>query len=247
MEKKIILWGYTAVGKTSLLATYFNYESLDQRKWIKEDLDIYEHNDLKSLQRVMQRLRLSQHTKATVSTKESVYNIPTKHNGIVSFTDVKGEATNRPDDDELKAFKDSDAILCFMEWPTPENYNIQLGVIEFMRPFFNNRPCGLVITKAEQHMTKDDNRWQGGAKWLKFNNQWNQATSKFFGNNFWPATAFGYSQIADGIGCFDGHPACIRNEFGDYMPYFDRRDEQFVQDVVSRPFNTILEKLGVLN
>ncbi|MCP4347967.1 MAG: hypothetical protein GY795_20885 [Desulfobacterales bacterium] len=214
MSKKIVLWGHTDVGKTALLATYFEYES-KRKKWIG-DVTLEYFPQVRKLESNMERLRLHHQITPTASTSDSMYSFPTKLSEELTFVDIKGgdsdlhQLPSEKDGAIKQAIEEADAFLFVCEWPTHANKVLMQAAIQRILLFVRSKPKGLVITKAEQYMAPDDSRWEGGEGWLKFDDNWNQFASEF-GDNFWPVTTFGYCKTTEQTGGLEGHPACVLN------------------------------------
>lgn len=245
MAKRVVLWGHTEVGKTTILATYLEYVLSESKSWLGE-LSFEHENQIMTFRNVIKELRVHHLTQATSSTNEATITLPTHDSDELIFIDVKGGNTENMTEVERNAIKHADGILFFSDWPTEHDRQEMQFVIENILYLVPSICKGLVITKAEQHMDMSDGRWQGGENWLTGDANWLRFTAKF-GNYFWPTTAFGYCEAQNrDSGSLHGYPACILNEFGEFLPYFKGRDEEFVHNVVSKPFDTILKEIGVI-
>lgn len=229
-HKNILLWGYTQVGKTTLLSTAF-YSDPSRLQVIDRKASASAISQ--TLFRTWKRLQVGE---LTDTTSAEFINLPLQtHNGHqVSIHDVKGHIIGQIDRADISdRVSNVDAVLFVIEWGA-KDLNRQMEAIDGAWPFCSELPKSLVLTKCELALTIDDPAWKRAPGWWQEHQVWRNHKDLLsrFQEAVWPCSAYGYNQQT-------GHPAVILGEYGQVFPY------RIKPIGVAEPFEYVLSKLGL--
>jgi hypothetical protein len=232
IEKTLLLWGDTQVGKTALLTMALFSEE-------KEDFGVIDReassDDLcTTLLPVYKRMKSNSWVLPTTEDNIDI-DLTTYNKNRLRIRDIKGYNIRRVDKGEIREYvKKADGILFVIEWKS-KDINNQMLAIEGSWDLVEKKPHGLVFTKCERDFPAEDKRWDGQPNdWWKSDTQLlNYKILDRFGEAVWPTSAFGYSLET-------GFPAIIIGEFGQMIPYWPNPKG------VSKPFAWIIKKIGIV-
>lgn len=213
---RILLWGDTQTGKTSLVASAFHAEAgrphgIDH---IRSEAEV---------QRVLwqnwESLRLGRHVGATAFDTPPIHihvNLVDDRGERVVIEDIPGGMVRDiPKEDVQQRLASADAYLVFVEWESrhcARQFNAVLGAREILR----GKPSALVFTKCDRRLSFDDPLWRRRGPWWQ-DVPWlrdpviQQAIDPFDGS-VWLSSAVGYHDHS-------GEPAVLLGEFGDLIPW----------------------------
>lgn len=230
-EAELLLWGYTSVGKTALLATalYSNNRSLLPIDWSNADATPNSH--LRALQEHWNRLSRNQMTDGTF--ERYAFTLALQNQNVLKIHDVRGGGAVDPFLDEFFQGADEHKGVLFVIGWDGRDIGSQILAINNGLVRCDKFKIGLAITKCESALQRDDPAWTGVPGWWRQHACWlkYEETLNRFGGQIWATSAFGYDA--------DGRPACILGEYGQVMPFNIRPQN------VAVPFASFLKVLGL--
>ena len=213
--KKILLWGDTQVGKTSLLASSFNgnqgqkfQDELPKIDMSKSFDDITRH-----LLPAWQKLSQGCHTEGTTTMIPLAFETYSGNQFIIQ--DIKGgDVHSFQNNPEMAAgLKNASCILFLVEWDAV-HFRKQFNAIESVFPFFSDsKSFGLIFTKADRGLAFESEDWNAPRGWWK-KHSWLQGQEGFlerFEDNIWPISCYGFQD--------DGRVSVTIGECGLLIPY----------------------------
>lgn len=227
--KKLLLWGETQVGKTTLLASGL-LSRTDELPGVDWEASI------ESVEGVLRErwLRLCKNMPILGTAWREDVQLTFKNGEQLVVSDVQGGMTGETHQPDVqKLLKEADGILVVMEWQ-PQNLASQMNAVEVATGLFANRVLGLAFTKCERAFSAGDPCWSNSSEdwWRKKHEyeRYDHILSRF-GSAVWPTSAFGYDD--------DHRPACVLGEFGQVLPY------QVEPRNVRLPFELFFRELGL--
>ena len=178
-----------------------------------------------------QRLKENQLTVSTLDSQD--YDLVTTSNWQLKITDIPGGISRDFKDDDVKAKLDSaDAVLFFVEWLALD-LSSQIGAIDRALNRCAQLPCGLVFTKSEAGLEKDDPAWDSPTTCWRDNDNLRESGGvvEKFGEAVWLTSSFGYNAVYG--------PAFVLGEFGQLLPFNPRPIN------VCAPFKWALSRIGI--
>jgi hypothetical protein len=228
-EHKLLLWGDSQVGKTSLIAAAFFSQDSDPRL---AAIDFEGARASKTGAVLFESWRELRSNRLVSPTVEPIVDLrlPLTTGGSLVVRDIKGGTTQQEDVNQIR--QDASAIFFLLEWAA-KDLNAQLLAMENLLSFTERIVRAVVFTKCEQGLTWNDRRWLGETDWWRTAPEWDAFAMKIgrFKKVF-PTSAYGY---------LDGgpRPAVILGEFGQVLPFMIRPKG------VVEPFAWLLEALGI--
>ena len=228
-EVRVLVWGDTSVGKTTLLATFLFQGELRDR-WLDRQRSA-KLAGYRELIEVWKRIERGLPTTPTV--EELTVRVVATNGSEVEFVDVVGGETTR-----LPADYEADGVLFLIDLNrlTTGNGMLSLQMAE-ATGLAQGKPAGLVVMKADQVLSKHDPAWDAGRGWWESHLPTEDLTAtqlrllRSFDDRVWPVSAFGYDGIL---------PAVLWSEFGHFLPHRTSPRN------VDQPFASILDRLGLL-
>ena len=238
--KQLLLWGDSAVGKTTLLASYL-FGCEDHTLWINQNATSQvcpdDKEGYKLLANNWRKTCCGVATPATGQSKVDI-RIITSNKAEVHFIDVQGELTRENNSVLLNGGLKPDGILCLIDRDR-QRLRGSLDSLEVARHHGLSQgiETGVVITKADQFLEEDDPAWDAALGWwedaLRDDDSELRSLLARYGERVWPVSAYGF--------CEDGMPAVIWSEFGQILPY------RVAPHQVHRPFEHMLRGWEVLS
>lgn len=225
----LLLWAYTQVGKTALLATVFYGANgkllprVDRKRSARALTDtLFEH---------WHRLQTGRPVVATAN-EETALDLITAMGAPFRITDIKGLQTLAMQDAAMARLEQAGGVLFLLELDRGR-LGQQLTAIQAAIQHIGDRPRGIVFTKCERSLHASDPAWFARPGW------WRQKTPRELegvlegmGDAVWPTSAYGFDAET-------GFPACIPGEFGDLLPWRPSPKN------VDLPFEWMLDEMDV--
>lgn len=229
MNKTILLWGDTQVGKTAFLSSAF-FAPKHQFDWLDEAQSQTALNA--TLFRHWQRLRKGLPVEPTAHELINL-DLVLRDGGNLSVRDMQGGLTQKLDNISLieRVLDGVDAFLFLIEW-NARNLEKQMVALEGVIGHCGDRPKGLAFTKCELDLEPYDAAWRGKPGWWRSAahlSMYRQLLERFE-ENVWACSSFGYH--AD-----TGMPAVTIGEFAELIPI------QINPKGTDLPLNHLFERL----
>jgi hypothetical protein len=227
-EGRLLLWGETQVGKTTLLAAGLlaNPELLPTVDWTAHPDDACQ-----DVVRHWGQLRRNELIEATVQVR--TLNLLLGNGNTVIIEDIRGGSVREPFGEAFPSLKQAGGVLFVTQWKGRDVAR-HMEAIEVGLQLCQNKKVGLAFTKCEAWLDADDPHWDAPPGWWREHARWDGREEKVlekFGAQVWPTSAYGFDP--------DGRPACLLGEFGQVMPY------RVSPRNVARPFAWFLQELGL--
>jgi hypothetical protein len=149
VSRDVILWGESQVGKTSALSTYL---CTAIPAWLDMDDDTTKKS-FRLLERIYQTLQRNRLPEGTVAPQH--YTFRHAASGVdLRFRDMRGSDAGEPSEEELKAIDSAAGVIVFVAWPGQSDVQRLTAAQTSLRRALHRKPCALVITKAETHLTR---------------------------------------------------------------------------------------------
>ncbi len=227
-EKKLVLWGATQVGKTTLLASGLlsGTNRLPGIDW---------EASIESVEGVVRERwrRLKRNMPILATERMEDVTLFFDNGGHLVIRDIQGGLTGQTDKLHVQELlKEADGILVVMEW-MGANLEEQMNAVEIAATIFSNRLIGLAFTKCERELRANDPRWNAEPGWWNNERTYGEFSGVLerFGGAVWPTSAFGFDK--------NGRPACVLGEFGQLLPYGVR------PRAVNEPFEWFFREMGL--
>ncbi|HHW96202.1 MAG TPA: hypothetical protein PLC97_05390 [Myxococcota bacterium] len=201
----LLLWGDTQVGKTTLLTTAFYNPTIGE---------IDREESAQSISTLFQGLRDLSNQRLTKPTVVFHYDVELKMKSgkHVKVRDIKGGITRTVDEESVRERLEGVSVVLFLvQWDAGLN---QINAIRGAWDHLENAHKGLVITKCEMALGKDDRAWDCYDGWWR-QYDWLRKHDDLvgrFGAAVWPTSSYGFDNNT-------GYPAAILGEFGHSLPF----------------------------
>lgn len=215
---RIVMWGDTQTGKSTLLSAAFCGRPDLGVKGI--DMAASTHAISTHLLPAWQRMANGLPVLETAQTRFAIQ-LVAEGGGEVVLEDVRGGITQAMNEDEhRRVLSEADGVVVLVQWRSP-NQVAQFHAIDAAYELLRQRPRALVFTKCELdvEISADDERWTGpvGAwwdrvDWVTIGGGMRQRLRALFGDEIFLSSAVGYREG-------QGAPALLLGEFGQLIPY----------------------------
>jgi hypothetical protein len=228
-EARLLLWGETQVGKTTLLATGLlaHPERLPDIDWSADE------DDARAVL-VRHWGDLSRNLLLEPTAKATDLALPLTNGNRLLVRDIRGGDSINPHAEEAfrQPFGTAQGVLFVIEWEGRDVARHKAAIRSAL-PLCRGRKVGLAVTKCERGLDADDPHWRAPPGWWREHAFWADHADLLepFGAQVWPTSSYGYDA--------DGRPACLLGEFGQLIPY------QIRPRNVELPFRWFFRELGL--
>lgn len=209
MSKRLLLWGDTQSGKSTLLTTAIFSPDVKQLIDTGKSRESLYAAGILNAKRAMEEGRVVPGTADRVD----VDLVPLADGDPISIRDIRGLSAR--DLSERPSLDEASGVLFVVEWAGPTFQNQMATVaqtVDLISP--KTIKFGLAITKSERILLKEDAAWtaRGLDRWWEKYPCWKDYSEamRAMGDCIWVTSAYGYH---------DRRPAALLGEFGDWFPY----------------------------
>jgi hypothetical protein len=237
-ERRLLMWGATQVGKTTLLAfgLLHQWSLRPSINWgLSADASRNEARGdvVAKLHRHYQGMARNRLGSPTLDRTD--FTLVFDSGAHLKVRDIKGAQSRDPFEEEmLRHPAPRQGVLFMMEW-AGDKIGEQMSAVHsgLMLCQSTRQKVGLIITKCELELDDQDPAWRCRPGWWR-DQPWlqpYQGIVSLFGNQVWATSTYGYDE--------GGRPCCVLDEFGRVMPY------NLQPRNVGAPFRWVFQELGL--